>query len=49
VGYVALGARHGELTVGSEDVSWVGADEQRRRARVPALYFIRERYVELVD
>jgi len=49
VGYVALGARHGELTTGTEDVSWVGADEQRRRARVPAVYFIRERYVELVD
>jgi hypothetical protein len=49
VGYVALGARHGELTAGSEDVSWVGADDVRRRARVPAVYFIRERYVELVD
>jgi hypothetical protein len=49
VGYVALGARHGELTAGTELVSWVGADDQPRRARVPALYFIRERYVELVD
>ena len=49
VGYVALGARHGELTTGTENVSWTGADEQRRTARVPALYFIRERYVELVD
>ena len=49
VGYVALGARHGEVTAGSEDVSWVGADARRRRARVPAVYFIRERYVELVD
>lgn len=49
VGYVALGARHGELTNGTENVSWTGADEQRRTARVPALYFIRERYVELVD
>lgn len=49
VGYVALGARHGELTPGSERVSWVGADAQRRSAKVPALYFIRERYAELVD
>jgi len=49
VGYVALGARHGELTPGTEQVSWRGADRQLRSARVPALYFIRERYAELVD
>ncbi len=49
VGYVALGARHGELTAGTEQVSWVGEDARRRSARVPALYFIRERYAELVD
>jgi len=49
VGYVALGARHGELTAGTEDVSWIGADLQRRGARVPAVYFIRERCVELLD
>lgn len=49
VGYVALGARHGELTTGTELVSWLGADQQPRRAHVPALYFIRERYAELVD
>ena len=49
VGYVALGARHGELTPGTEQVSWRGADEQLRAARVPAIHFIRERYVELVD
>jgi hypothetical protein len=49
VGYVALGARHGELTAGTEQVRWFGADAQRRSARVPALYFIRERYAELVD
>ena len=49
VGYVALGARHGELTPGSERVSWVGADAQARSARVPALFFLRERYAELVD
>lgn len=49
VGYVALGARHGELTPGSEQVRWVGGDGHARSARVPALYFIRERYVELVD
>ena len=49
VGYVALGARHGELTPGTEQVRWRGADDQLRAARVPAIHFIRERYVELVD
>ncbi|MBL8349024.1 MAG: DUF3375 domain-containing protein [Burkholderiaceae bacterium] len=49
VGYVALGARHGELTPGTEQVRWRGADEQLRAARVPAIHFIRERYVELAD
>jgi hypothetical protein len=49
VGYVALGARHGELTTGTEQVRWIGGDGHERHARVPALYFIRERYVELVD
>jgi Protein of unknown function (DUF3375) len=49
VGYVALGARHGELAPGTEQVHWRGADAQPRAARVPAIYFIRERYVELVD
>lgn len=49
VGYLALGARHGEQTAGVEWVSWVGADRRSRRARVPALYFIRERHDELVD
>lgn len=49
VGYVALGARHGELTSGTQQVGWIGKDGTRRRARVPAIHFIRERYVELVD
>ena len=53
VGYVTLGARHGEvsgaLTGKSEQVSWQGADSQARRALIPAIYFIKERYVELVD
>lgn len=49
VGYVALGARHGELTGGTQQVAWVGADGERRRACVPGIHFIRERYVELVD
>ncbi len=49
VGYVALGARHGEVSAEREQVSWQGADSQTRRALIPAIYFIKERYVELVD
>jgi Protein of unknown function (DUF3375) len=49
VGYVALGARHGEVTGASEHVSWQGADAQIRQAAIPAIYFIKERYVELTD
>lgn len=49
VGYGALGAKHGEVTDGSEVVSWEGDDATQRRAKVPAIYFMRERYLELVD
>ena len=46
VGYVALGAKHGEIAPESEIVSWVGDDRISRRARVPAIYFVRERVHE---
>ncbi|MBK1688328.1 DUF3375 domain-containing protein [Rubrivivax gelatinosus] len=49
VGYVALGSKCGEVTDGFEVVSWEGGDAVQRRARVPTIYFMRERYVELVD
>jgi hypothetical protein len=49
VGYVALGSKHGEVTDGSEVVGWKGEDAVQRRAKVPAIYFMRERYLELVD
>jgi hypothetical protein len=49
VGYVSLGAKHGEVTDGSELVAWKGDDAVQRRAKVPAIYFMRERYLELVD
>lgn len=49
VGYVALGARHGELTGLQEPVHWIGNDGIARRARVPAIYFTRERALELAD
>lgn len=49
VGYVALGSKHGEVAEGTELVVWVGDDEVQRRAKVPTVYFMRERYLELVD
>ena len=49
VGYVALGSKHGEVTDALEVVSWEGDDAVQRRARVPTIYFMRERYLDLVD
>jgi hypothetical protein len=49
VGYVALGVKHGEVTPEVETVSWLGKDDTQRRARVPAIYFDRERRNELAD
>ena len=49
VGYVALGVRHGEVTCAIETVSWLGKDEIERKARVPAIYFAKERRHELAD
>ena len=51
VGYIALGVKHGVRggSDASELVSWHGQDDVLRQARVPTLYFVRERYGELVD
>jgi hypothetical protein len=49
VGYVALGVKHGELTNGEETVTWLGRDDTRRHARVPTIYFSKERRGELAD
>ena len=49
VGYVALGAKHGEVTESLETVCWLGGDGISRRARVPTIYFVRERAIELLD
>lgn len=49
VGYVALGVKHGVVTEGLELVSWLGRDEQQRRAKVPTIYFAKERRHELAD
>lgn len=49
VGYVAMGSRHGVQVPGRhESVSWHGEDGRERRARIPLLYFTRERRDELV-
>lgn len=49
VGYVALGARHGEVTPANQVVAWEGDDKAQRRARIPAIYFVRERLHEFVE
>lgn len=49
VGYVALGAKHGEVTAAPEIIVWDGDDKVQRRARVPTIFFIRERLHELVE
>ena len=48
VGYIALGAKHGEVTLGMETVSWGSDEHNMRQAKVPAISFIRERYDELM-
>ena len=53
VGLLALGSRHGVRGVESgadaiETVAWVGEDDQRRSARIPKIYFLRERLNEWV-
>jgi len=48
VGLLALGSRHGIKGDSVEAVSWVGEDDQRRRARIPKIYFLRDRFDELV-
>ncbi|WP_298231580.1 DUF3375 family protein [uncultured Azohydromonas sp.] len=49
VGYVALGARHGEVTEAIETVCWQGRDGVARAARIPTIHFLRERLLELHD
>jgi len=48
VGYLALGSRHGIVAGSSETVAWHGSDDLYRSARIPAIYFLRERVDELV-
>ena len=49
VGYVALGSRHGMAVPGRhESVRWRGEDGHERRARIPLMYFLKEKRDELV-
>ena len=48
VGLLALGSRHGFKADRSETVGWVGGDDERRSARIPKIFFLRERANELV-
>ena len=47
VGFLALGSKHGMRIEQHETVSWIGNDEQLRRARIPKIFFIKERSHEL--
>jgi hypothetical protein len=47
IGYIALGVDHGEVLADSVRVSWQGVDQSERAARVPAVWFVRERLGEL--
>ncbi len=47
VGLLALGSRYGIKGDTLETVGWVGEDHQQRRARIPKIYFVRERLHEL--
>ena len=48
VGLLALGSRHGVKGDSVETVAWVGEDAQGRSARIPKIFFLRERLNELV-
>jgi hypothetical protein len=48
VGLLALGNRHGIKSDGVETIAWVGGDDRGRRARIPKIYFLRDRIDELV-
>jgi hypothetical protein len=47
VGLLALGSRHGIVATHSEIVTWTGGDNHQRSARIPVVYFVKERTDEL--
>jgi len=48
VGLITLGSRYGIKSENRETVSWVGNDSQQRSAKIPKIFFLRERMNELV-
>lgn len=48
VGLVALASRHGLKTDQAETVRWTGGDARERGARIPKIFFVRERLDELI-
>jgi hypothetical protein len=46
LGLIALGSRYGIVSDTLETVCWTGNDDVRRAARVPAIYFLKERIHE---
>lgn len=48
LGLIALGSRHGIKGDSVELVSWIGEDDMQRSARIPKVYFLKERVDELV-
>lgn len=47
VGYMVLASKYGERVDRRETISWLGRDDQLRSARIPVIYFLRERSNEL--
>jgi hypothetical protein len=47
VGLLALASKHGLKGAHTETVSWSGNDNQQRRARIPQMFFLREKAHEL--
>lgn len=43
LGLIALGSRHGIVSDTTETVAWTGNDNTQRSAKVPVIYFLKER------
>ena len=49
VGYLVLAARHGETTKQHEQVTWQSQDGGTRSARIPLVFFLKEKQHEFAD
>lgn len=47
IGLLALGSRYGLVAESAETVTWTGQDNVQRSARVPVIYFLKDRIDEL--